>query len=43
MGCEINKDIEINSVAQQTLPDIQIPLLEKAVTGHVKRIGNKAV
>jgi hypothetical protein len=41
-GCDVNKDVEINSVAQLTLPDIQIPLFERAVKGYVKLIGDRA-
>ncbi len=39
--CDINKGIEINGVAQITLPDLQIPLFEKALRGYVKPIGDK--
>jgi len=35
----INKDIEIDGLAQITLPDMQIPLFER---GNVKPIGGKA-
>ncbi len=41
-GCDVNKDVEINSVAQLTLPDIQIPLFKRAVRGYVKLIGDRA-
>ena len=41
-GCDVNKDIAINAVAQITLPDIQIPLVEKAVRAYVKSIGDRA-
>jgi hypothetical protein len=40
--CDVNKDIEINSLAQITLPDVQIPLFEMAARGYVKPIDNKA-
>ena len=38
----VNKDIEIDNMAQLTLPDIQISLAEKAFRGYVKLIGEKA-
>ena len=40
--CDVNKDIEIDSLAQITLPDIQIPLFERALRGYVKSIDDKA-
>lgn len=40
-ACDVGKDIEINSVAQLTLPDIQIPLFEKALRAYVKPLGDK--
>jgi hypothetical protein len=40
--CNVNKDIEIDSLAQITLPDMQIPLFERALRGYVKPIGGKA-
>jgi hypothetical protein len=40
-GCDVNKDVEINSVAPMTLPDIQIPLFERAVRGYVKLIDDR--
>jgi hypothetical protein len=39
---DVNKDIEINGLAQITLPDMQIPLFERALRGYVKPIGGKA-
>jgi hypothetical protein len=39
-ACDVNKDIEIDMVAQITLPDIQIPLFEKALRAYVKPIGD---
>ncbi len=33
--------LRYDSVAQITLPDIQIPLFEKALRGYVKPIGDK--
>ncbi len=41
-ACDVNKDIEIDNMAQLTLPDIQISLAEKAFRGYVKLIGEKA-
>ena len=40
--CDVNKDIEIESLAQITLPDMQIPLFERALRGYVKPIEGKA-
>jgi hypothetical protein len=40
-SCDVNKDIEIDGLAQLTLPDIQIPLFEKALRAYVKPIGDK--
>jgi hypothetical protein len=40
-GCDVNKDIEIDAVAQITLHDMQIPLFEKALRGYVKPIDDK--
>lgn len=40
-ACDLGKDVEIGSVAQIKLPDIQIPLFEKALRGYVKPIGDK--
>ena len=39
--CDVNKDIEIDSFAQITLPDMQIPLFERALRGYVKPIDYK--
>ncbi len=41
-ACDVNKDIEIDNMAQLTLPDIQISLAEKAFRGYVKLMGEKA-
>ncbi len=41
-GCDVNKDIQINDMAQLTLPDIQISLAEKAFRGYIKQIDDKA-
>ena len=38
-ACDVNKDIEIDEIAQLTLPDLQIPLFEKAIRAYVKPIG----
>ena len=40
-ACDVNKDIEIDGLAQLTLPDIQIPLFEKVLRAYVKSIGDK--
>ncbi len=42
-GCDVNKDIEIDRAAQITLPNIQIPSFEKAISGNVKLIGNRVI
>lgn len=41
-GCDVNKDIEIDRVAQITLSDVQIPSFEKSIRGYVKLVGDKA-
>ncbi len=41
-ACDVNKDIEIDGVTQLTLPNIQMPLFEKALRGYVKVIADKA-
>ena len=40
--CDVNKDIEIDEIAQITLPDVQIPIFEKILRAYVKVIGEKA-
>ena len=40
-ACDVGKDVEIDSVAQITLPDVQIPMFEKALRGYVKPMGDK--
>ena len=40
--CDVNKDIEIDGFAQITLPDMQIPLFERALRSNVKPIDGKA-
>ena len=40
--CDVNKDIDIDGLAQITLPDMQIPLFERALRGYVKPIDGKA-
>jgi hypothetical protein len=40
-GCDVNKDVEISSVAQITLPNLQIPFVDKALRAYVKPIGEK--
>jgi len=39
-GCDVNKDIEIDWVAELTLPDLQIPFIDKALRAYVKPMGN---
>ncbi len=39
-GCDINKDVNISRVAQITLPDLQIPFVDKALRAYVKPMGN---
>jgi hypothetical protein len=34
--CDVNKDVEISRVAQVTLPDLQIPFVDKAFRAYVK-------
>ena len=38
--CDVNKDVRISSVAQVTLPDLQISFVDKAFRAYVKSIGN---
>lgn len=40
-ACDVSKDVEIDMVAQMTLPDIQVPLFDKALRAYVKPIGDK--
>jgi hypothetical protein len=40
-ACDVGKDVKIDSIAQITLPNIQVPLFEKALRGYVKPIGDK--
>ncbi len=40
--CDINKDIAIDSIAQLTLPDIQVPLADRAFRAYVKPMEDKA-
>ena len=40
-GCDVNKDVEISRVAQITLPDLQIPFVDKALRAYVKPIGEE--
>ncbi len=40
-ACDVGKDVEIDSVAQITLPDVQIPMFEKTLRGYVKPMGDK--
>jgi hypothetical protein len=41
-GCYVNKDMEINGMAQLTLPDIRVSLAEKAFRAYVKQMRDKA-
>ena len=41
-GCDVNKDVDVDSLAQLSLPNIQIPLGEKALRGYVKLVDDKA-
>jgi hypothetical protein len=38
--CDVNKDVEISRVAQITLPDLQIPFVDKAFRAYVKPLGD---
>ncbi len=40
-SCDVNKDVEIDRLAQITLPDLQIPFFEKTLRAYVKPIGDK--
>lgn len=40
-ACDVSKDVEIDGVAQLTLPDIQVPMFEKDLSGYVKPLGDK--
>lgn len=40
--CDVNKDVEIDSLAQITLHNMEIPLADKALRGYVKAMGGKA-
>ena len=42
-ACDVNKDVEVDGLAQLTLPDIQIPLFEKALRAYVKPIGGQSL
>jgi hypothetical protein len=39
--CDINKDVNISRVAQITLPDLQIPFVDKALRAYVKPMDEK--
>ena len=39
-GCDVNKDVKVSRVAQVTLPDLQIPFVDKAFRAYVKPIGD---
>ena len=36
--CDVNKDIEIDGLAQITFPDMQIPFFKRALRDYVKPI-----
>jgi hypothetical protein len=38
--CDVNKDVRVSSVAQMTLPDLQIPFVDKAFRAYVKPMGD---
>ena len=40
-GCDVNKDVEIDGIMQLTLPDFQMKLFEKALSGYVKVVESK--
>jgi hypothetical protein len=39
-SCDVNKDVKVSSVAQVTLPDFQIPFVDRAFRAYVKPIGD---
>jgi hypothetical protein len=41
-GCDVKKDLEIDHVAQLTLPAMQLPLFEYGLRAYVKTINDKA-
>lgn len=41
--CDVNKDVKISSVAQVTLPDLQIPFVDKAFRAYVKPMDEDVV
>ena len=41
-GCDINKDIEINDIAQSTLPDIQLRYADRVFRLYVKSFDDKS-
>jgi hypothetical protein len=40
-ACDVNKDVKVSRVAQITLPDLQIPFVDKALRAYVKPIEDK--
>ncbi len=40
-GCDLNKDVEISRVAQITLPNLEIPFVDKAFRSYVKPMGDE--
>ncbi len=41
-SCDVNKDVQIDNMAQLSLPDIQISTAEKVFRAYVKIIEDKA-
>jgi hypothetical protein len=42
-GCDVNKDIEIDGITQLTLPSMQMPLVEKALSIYQSNRGTKHI
>ena len=40
--CDVNKDVRVSSVAQVTLPDLQISFVDKAFRAYVKPLGDNS-
>ena len=43
IGCDLNKDVGINDLAQLTLPDIQLKTADRVFRCYVKSLRDKAV
>ena len=41
--CYVNKDVDVSRVAQITLPDLQIPFVDKALRAYVKPMDEKSI